>query len=169
MPGLSRRSRVEALGGGHGLEQFVAPVVARAAPLSPRDRDAEPPGEGLDGFGELEPVDLAHEVDDVAARAAPEAVVQPLVAVHGEGGSALVVERAESLPGAAGFLEAGVVSDHLDDVGRHPKLGEHPVIDVEIGSQTFNLPQFQAYLSSRIVAPFPPSLLSAERSFSTAG
>src|SRR6185295_18156990 len=74
--GLVEAFPIEPLGGGDGFEQLLAPVVARAAPLSPRDRDAEPPGESLDGFGKLQPVDLAHEVDDVAARAAPEAVVQ---------------------------------------------------------------------------------------------
>ena len=56
----------EALRGRERLEEPVAPVVARAAALAARDRHAEARREHLDGFGELQAIDLAHEVDDVA-------------------------------------------------------------------------------------------------------
>ena len=123
---------VEALRVGDRREEPLAPVLARTAPLAPRDRDAEPAGERLDGLGEVEPVDLPDEVDDVAARAAAEAVVQALVAVDGEGRRPLVVERAEPLPGAPGLLQARVIADDLDDVGGRAKLGEDAVVDVEV-------------------------------------
>ena len=113
--GLRELAGVEAVRGRDGLEELLAPVVARPA-RAPRDRDAEPRRERLDRLRELEPVHLAHEVDDVAAGAAAEAVVQPLVAVDGERRRALVVERAEPLPGAARLLQPGVLADDLDDV-----------------------------------------------------
>ena len=112
-------------------------------------------GERLDGLGEFEPVDLAHEVDDVAARAAAEAVVEALVAVHGEGGRALVVERAEPLPGAAGLLQRGVVADDLDDVRGAAQLGEDVVVDVEVeGRRSGSEPSLSQFEDRRAVAAF---------------
>src|SRR5262249_2749100 len=130
----------------------------RPARGASRDLDSEARGERLDGLGEVQPVDLAHEVDDVASRTATEAVVEALVAVDREGRRALVVERAEALPGPAGLLQAGVLADDLDDVGRRTQLREDVVVDVEV-----------AHRSSTIVAPLPPSRASAWRIEATAG
>ena len=155
---------VEPLRVGDGLMEPVAPVVARSVPRPPRNRDAEPPRERLDGFGEVEPVDLAHEADDVASGAAAEAVVEALVAVDRERRRPLVVKRAEALPRAAGLLQSRVVGDDLDDVRRAPELGEDVVVDVEIVTWTGLA---GTYRNSRIVAPFPPSRASAARRLAT--
>src|SRR5262249_310339 len=85
-------------------------------------------------------------------------VVEALVAVDREGGGALVVEGAEALPGPPGFLQARVLADDLDDVGRRAQLREDVVVDVEV-----------AHRSSTIVAPLPPSRASAWRTEAAAG
>ena len=123
----------EALRRRERLEEPVAPVVARAAALAARDRHAEARREHLDGLREFQAVHLADEVDDVAARAAAEAVVEALVAVDGEGRRALVVERAEALPRAAGLLERRVVADDATMSRRAAQLREDVVVDVEVG------------------------------------
>src|SRR5262249_47793681 len=118
---------------GDRLEELVAPVVARSAADALGNRDAEPAGERLDGLREIQAIDLPHEVDDVAARAAAEAVIKALLAIHGERRRAFVVERAETLPGAARLLQPRALADHLDDVGCAAQLREHPIVDVEHG------------------------------------
>src|SRR5437899_4819872 len=129
---LRQLGGVEPLRRGDRAEELLALLVARAAGDAPWNRHAEARRERLDRLGEIEPVDLAHEMDHVAAGAAPEAVVQALVAVHGEGGGPLVVKRAETLPRPPRLLQAGVLADDLDDVDRCPQLREHVVVDVEI-------------------------------------
>ena len=63
-----------------GLDQ-PRPLRAAARPGRPAllvaQLDAELLRQPLDGLGEPEPVDLHHELDDVAARPAAEAVVDP--------------------------------------------------------------------------------------------
>ena len=131
--GLRELGRVKALRGRDRGEELLALLVARAARDAFRNRHPETRGERLDRFGKIEPVDLAHEMDDVAAGAASEAVIQPLFAVDGEGRSPLVVKRTESLPRAPGLLQPRVFAHDLDDVGGRPDFRQHVVVDVEVG------------------------------------
>ncbi len=146
------------MGRGERLEQLLPAIVARPARGLARDRDAEARGQRLDGLGKIEPVHLPDEVDDITARAASEAVVETLLAVHGEGRRAFVVKRAEALPGASGLLQLRVLADDLDDVRRGAQLGHDAVGDVEV-----------AHRSSTMVAPFPPSRASPARKLATEG
>ena len=157
--GLAELGRVEAVRRGEDLVELLLAVFPRPARDTARDGDAEARREGLDRLRKVEPVHLPHEVDDVASGAAPEAVVEPFLAVHREGRRPLVVERAEPLPGAAGFLQARVLANHLDDIRRAAQLRQHVVGNVQIAHA----------VSSTMVAPLPPSRASAERSEATPG
>ena len=90
----------------------------RCAALLVPQLDADLAGQVLDRLGEPEPVDLLHEVDDVAALAATEAVVPAHLRADVEGGRALVVERAQALHRShARGLQGDVLPDDLVDVG----------------------------------------------------
>ena len=70
---------------------------ARAPPAARcRHRQARLAGQPLDRLGKAQPLGLHDEADDVAMRAAAEAVEEALVLVDREGGRLLVVERAEA-------------------------------------------------------------------------
>ena len=75
-------------------------------------------GQALDGLDERQVLGVAHEADDVAGLAAPEAHVVAERGVDVERRRLLVVERAQPLERpAAGVLERDVVGDHLVDPG----------------------------------------------------
>ena len=119
--GLARRElRAEELGGGGvGGVQARAParVGGRAAVLVVQ-READAPGEALDGLGERQVVHLAQERVDVARLAAAEAVVEAGLRSHVEARAALVVERAQPLHGPdARRLERHALADDVGDVG----------------------------------------------------
>jgi hypothetical protein len=86
------------------------------AALLTRNLEAGSRGEFLDRGGEFEPLELHHETNGIAARAAAEAVVELLVRVDAEGGGFLVVEGA-----ARGVVLTGLAQRHarihdIDDV-----------------------------------------------------
>src|SRR5215467_3111454 len=75
-------------------------------------------GQPLDGLREGQAVDFLHELDDVAALGAGEAVPQPAGRGHVERRGLLVVERAQPLQrAAAGAAELEVLAHHLVDGG----------------------------------------------------
>ena len=130
------------------LQQGLA--LRRIAALAPvarqiRHGDAEPLRQHADGVGEAHLLLQLHELEDVAADAAPEAVEERLLTVHVERRRLLAVERAESFIGRAGFPERHVVLHHLHDVG----LQTH-IVDERLGEErhySFN---------STTVTPSPP-------------
>src|SRR5581483_9397016 len=107
----------------HGVEEAVAllPVTALGGVVVAQ-LDAGLAGQALDGLHEVEVIDLPHELDDVARRLAPEAVVQTLLGVDREGGRFLRVERAQAYPATPDLLERHVLAGHLHEVDR----GLHP-------------------------------------------
>ena len=71
---------------------------------------------GADGFGKRGLVHLHHELEDVAALAAAEAMVELLGGVNGEGRRFLLMERAKAAEILAAFFQANVFADDADDV-----------------------------------------------------
>ena len=114
---------------------------ARALPLLPArcraallvaQRHAGASRELLDRLGEGEMVDLAQEVDDVAALGAAEAVPEALAGGHVERRGALLVEGAQPLEAAAaGPLEGDVLAHHLVDAG--PLAHQRDVLVADAG------------------------------------
>jgi len=71
------------------LDRLVDPptsllIAASSGLVVVAQRDAGTTGELLDGLHEIEVLDLAHEGDGVALRAATEAIVQAELGVDGE-------------------------------------------------------------------------------------
>src|SRR5690606_41232834 len=56
-----------------------------------------------------------HPADDVPVRLAAEAVIEAFLVVHVERGRLLAMERAASLPFAAGLLQLGRAPDHAGE------------------------------------------------------
>ena len=103
----------------HEREQLLALLAVGPgldAPLG--HRDAEAPRQRLDRLGEARALAQHHELEDVAALAAAEAVEDGRLLAHVERRALLLVERAQALPRGAGLLERHVLGDHLHDV-RH--------------------------------------------------
>src|SRR6202022_4502380 len=113
------------------VEEFLPAFVARAS-RALRDRDAKTLSQKLDGFGKIEPIDLPDEMDDVPTRPASEAVVEPFVAVDGEGRSPFPMKRAEPFPGTTRLLQFGVLADDLDDVHGASQFRKHRIGDVQV-------------------------------------
>ena len=102
----------------HVLGMFPAPVATPAlVTVGVPQGDARLGGQELDRTGEVEALGLAHEVDGIALGLTPEAVVDALLGVDGEGRRLLAVERAEPHPLGALLLELRVLGDDPDDVG----------------------------------------------------
>ncbi len=75
-------------------------------------------GDDADGLREADVLDFADEAEDVAGGLAAEAVVELAHGVDGEGGGFFLVEGAEAgVVLRAGFAQADVALDDLDDVG----------------------------------------------------
>ena len=72
-------------------------LAGHVAALLVAQFEAGPAGQPLDRLDEAEPVDLLHELDDVAALGAAEAVEQAAGRGDVERGCLLVVERAQPL------------------------------------------------------------------------
>ena len=87
-----------------------------------RNGDAEPLRQHADGVGEPHLLLQFHELEHVAADATPEAVEEPLLAVHMKGRCLLAVKRAEALVCRTGLPERHVVLHHLHDVGLQPYI-----------------------------------------------
>ena len=94
-------------------------VTSRDAPaLLVPQLDPGPGREPLDGLGEAQVLDPLHELDDVAALGAGEAVPEPAGRGDVEGRRLLVVERAQALErAAAGAAELQVLPHDLLDGG----------------------------------------------------
>ncbi len=93
----------------------VLPARHLAALLVPQV-DAAPGGEPLHGLHERQVVDLLHELDDVAALGAGEAVPEAAGRGDVERRGLLVVEGAQSLERAAtGVAQLEILPDHLVD------------------------------------------------------
>src|SRR6185437_2434486 len=73
-------------------------------------------GDGAHGFGKRGLVHLHHELKNVAALAASEAMVELLGGVNGEGWSFFLMKRAEAAEILAAFFQADVFADDADDV-----------------------------------------------------
>ena len=114
--------------GGRALEQCAQPVISlRGAPRSPDpprlalELDPAAVGERLQRTREVEPLGLHHEREDVAARAAAEAVVELLDRVDPERRRPLVVERAQpGQPSRARAPQLRAGADQLLEVDRIP-------------------------------------------------
>jgi hypothetical protein len=92
---------------------------------------ARPPDtDALHGLREADLLLKFHELEHVAADAAPEAVEEPLLAVHVERRCLLAVERAEPLPRRARLPERDMVLHHPYDVGLQPH-----VVDEGLGEE----------------------------------
>src|ERR1041385_1188920 len=141
------------------LEEVILIGFARRF-LAPRQLDADAPGHVLDRLGEGEALGQREELEDVAARAAAEAVEESLGAVDGERRRLLAVERAESLVALAGELERRDLADEVDDVGGLADAADDVVVEVEQRHQPS---------STATVAPSPPSLSLPGRHDFTAG
>src|SRR5581483_8529112 len=113
-------------------KQAVAPpprrLLGRRA-LLVLERDAEPLGKPLDRAGEVEALRLAHEGDEVALRAAAEAVVELVDRVDGERRRALVVEGAAARVTRARLAQLGAPGDDLHEVGRRLHRLDRGVLD----------------------------------------
>src|SRR5262249_57761623 len=110
---------IEFGGGLVGLQQPAALALLLAgdvaAPLVP-ELEAGPGREPLDRLREREVIDLLHELDDVPAVGAGEAVPQATGGGDVEGRRLLVVERAQALERAAARVaELEVLADYLID------------------------------------------------------
>jgi hypothetical protein len=81
-----------------------------------RNRDATFFGDSAHGFGERGFFQLHHELEDVAAFAAAETVVDLLGGVNRERGSFFLMERAKTGEILARLFEAHVFADDADDV-----------------------------------------------------
>ena len=80
------------------------------------NRDAAFFGDGANRFRKLALLHFHHELENVAAHAAAEAVVNLLHGMDGERGCFLLVEWAEAGEILAAFFQAHVFADHADDV-----------------------------------------------------
>ena len=111
---------------GRGAVQHVEqPLLAAAARGGPRilllglELDPRPLGQRLQGRLEVQPLGLHHELEDVAALAAAEAVVELLDRVDAERRRPLVVERAQPrVAPLAGLAQLGPRVHQLDEVDR---------------------------------------------------
>jgi hypothetical protein len=119
---LPQHAQVVGRGAVHQIEE---PLLAPTAGGSPRilllglELDARPLGERLQRRLEVQPLGLHHELEDVAALAAAEAVVELLDRVDAERRRPLVVERAQ--PGVAplaGLAQLRPRVHQLDEVDR---------------------------------------------------
>src|ERR1700741_1865425 len=73
-------------------------------------------GDRANRFGKSGLVHFHHEFEDVTAGAAAEAVINLFHGVHGEGGSFLLMEGAETGEIGATLFQAHVFADDADDV-----------------------------------------------------
>src|SRR5437763_16183494 len=91
-------------------------LAGDVAALLVAELDARTGGEPLNRLAELEALDLHQELDDVAALATGEAVVELLARRHVERWGALLVERAQALEVAAACRpELQVLADDVRD------------------------------------------------------
>jgi hypothetical protein len=90
--------------------------------LMGRQRDVIALGQALERLGEGQVLALHEEREDVAARAAAEAVVELFVLIDGKGGGFLGVERAQPDPFSPPPLQGGVLRGDLDDGRGLPDL-----------------------------------------------
>ena len=74
--------------------------------------------------GEVKVVHLTDEGDRVSRCPAPEAVVEPLLAVHRERRGSLLVERTESRPPPTHSLERHSLGNERDDVSPRANFGD---------------------------------------------
>ena len=118
------------------FEQLAAKTGAggffRGGEFALGEGDAAFAGDDADGFGEADVFNFADEAEDVARDSAAETVVELADGVDGEGGGFFFVEGAEAgVVLRAGFAQADVSLDHLDDVGLLlDGLGEVGHVDV---------------------------------------
>src|SRR5665811_2100321 len=113
-----------------GEKVLVAGVVALGATaIVELDGHGEALGQLLHDLDEREVLESLQEGEDVAALAAPEAVVEPLVGAHREGGGLLLVEGAQSGVGGAALAQARVAGHHVDDVRRRKNRFNAGVLD----------------------------------------
>jgi hypothetical protein len=123
LAGLPRLPEVVGVVGRGALEQLLQASAGLAARLGPRvlllalQLDPVAIGQRLDRLGELQPLLLHHEAEDVPRDPAAEAVVELVLRVDGEGRRALVVERAEAHHLGAVPFEVGVAADLRRHVG----------------------------------------------------
>jgi hypothetical protein len=82
------------------------------------DRNAEAPGQQLDGLAKADLLVEHDELEEVAAGLAAEAVEQLRAGVDREGRRLFFVEGAQPFHARAGRLEWNVVGDHPDDIAR---------------------------------------------------
>ena len=75
---------------------------------------------------------LHHELEDIAALVASEAVIQPLVRIDRKGRRLLLVERAQALPATAAFLEAHVIADNVQHIGRFANASDGIAAEVDV-------------------------------------
>src|ERR1700674_4231075 len=101
----------------------------------------------LDRLRKAEALGEREELEDVAARAASEAIEESLVAIDMERRGLLAMKRAESFVALAGELERSDLRHEVDDVGRRSHLRDYGVIQVYECHQPS---------STAIVAPSPP-------------
>jgi len=132
-------AEVLAVPGGEGFVQGVEEIFALAlfGTLLPGlgvvvlfgDLEAREVGQDLHGFEEFDVLELADEVDKIAAFLAAEAVEELLVGTDLEGGGLFVVEGSAGFEVVAGLLEGDVTVDQIDDVDPIFELADKGVVD----------------------------------------
>ena len=146
VPLVERRRCVEQ------LEEAFAPAAPRILlrrGLLVLDLHVEAVREPLDRAGEVQLLGLAHERDDIALRAAAEAVVELLDGVHRKARRALLVERTPPDVSRPGLAQLRAAADDRDDVGCRLHLFDRRVLD-----QCHRYPSSATYVSAnRSVMP----------------
>jgi len=99
------------------FQQIVFVVFARRLSFA-RQRNSDARRDVLDRLRKGEAPGESAALEDVAARAAAEAVEETLATVDGERRRLLPMKRAEALVRPAGLLERRDLGDEFDDVRR---------------------------------------------------
>ena len=111
------------------FEQIVLVVLARRS-ISPGQLDADARRDMLHRLRKREALGQREELEDVAARAAAEAVEEPLAAIDVKRRRLLAMKRTEAFVALAGELERRDLADEVDDVGRRAHLRDDAVVEI---------------------------------------
>jgi hypothetical protein len=121
---LGGQDPVEIFGGGSiHFVQFrleAAAALLLLAQLLRGKGHVVPLGHGPNRLGKAHLARAHEEVENIPARPAAEAVKDPLLLVHREGGGSFRMERAEPQVVLPRFLQGDIIGDHFHDAGALP-------------------------------------------------
>ena len=113
-------------GGAENFPLFPVAGIFLPASLVLRKGDTAPLCQSPHGLGKVEPLLGPDELESIAAGAAPEAMKDLLIRIHGKGRRFFRMERAEADIILARFFEGDIARHQIDDVDAVP----YPVYDV---------------------------------------